>query len=108
MSKLGYVSFCTQSEFHVVQFIRLRAMAYQVLGEGRSTGGETSEAPGESCAPEQNKAKPDAKYQSLRIRWSQMSRADQVHIGVCRVNDDLLCEALLILEDYQPEENQGS
>jgi len=24
------------------------------------------------------------------------------------VDDDLLCEALLILEDYQPEENQGS
>jgi hypothetical protein len=22
-------------------------------------------------------------------------------------DDDLLCEALLILEDYQPEENQG-
>jgi hypothetical protein len=24
------------------------------------------------------------------------------------VDDDLLCEALLILEDYRPDENQGS
>jgi hypothetical protein len=29
-------------------------------------------------------------------------------LGDEEVNDDLLCEALLILEDYQPEENQGS
>jgi len=29
-------------------------------------------------------------------------------LGDDDVDDDLLCEALLILEDYQPEENQGS
>ena len=29
-------------------------------------------------------------------------------LGDEEVDDDLLCEALLILEDYQPEENQGS
>jgi hypothetical protein len=29
-------------------------------------------------------------------------------LGDEEVNDDLLCEALLILEDYQPEENQGA
>ena len=29
-------------------------------------------------------------------------------LGDDDVDDDLLCEALLLLEDYQPEENQGS
>lgn len=29
-------------------------------------------------------------------------------LGDQDVDDDLLCEALLILEDYGPEENQGS
>jgi len=29
-------------------------------------------------------------------------------LGDKAVDDDLLCEALLILEDYQPEDNQGS